>query len=169
MDRPSALSRLASLTAGLKPTATTTAADLQSARAALASSLLAHAVDPSSAANGLPEAPAATPSLEDLTALNHILDTAAAAQSAAPVPLVFARSLPALAVGNPTLSPPSVSGMLAQSIGPFVDSLGALHWFDIFPPVEQTSISRAPSNVPILLLPLAIPAGPIRRRIRVGA
>jgi len=52
MDRSSALSKIATLTPGVKPTVTTTAADLNAARTALRSSLLAHAVDPSTANDG---------------------------------------------------------------------------------------------------------------------
>jgi hypothetical protein len=118
MDRPTALSQLATLTAGLKPSSTTTAADLTTARAALASSLLAHAVDPTMATTGLPTPPAGAPSSEDLISLSHALHTAAAAEATTPVPLVFARKLPALAVGNPGLIPVSVAGMLPRSIGP---------------------------------------------------
>jgi hypothetical protein len=142
---------------------------LDAARAALASSLLAHAVDPSTATTGLPTAPSASPSSEDLRELNRVLNKAAAAASSNPVPLVFERSLPAAAVGNPALTPAPVAGMLPQSIGPFVDSLGALHWFDIFPPVQQTAISRAPSTTPFLLLPLAVPAGPVPTTLPVAA
>lgn len=169
MDRSTALSKLATLTSGLKPAGTSTPADLDAVRAALASSLLAHTVDPTTAVTGLPAPPAASPSSEELAALNHILDTAAATAPAAPVPLVFVRGLPALAVGNPALTPAAVSGMLPQSIGPFVDSLGALHWFDIFPPVQQTAITRAPSTTPMLLVPLAIPAGPVPKTLPVAA
>jgi len=169
MDRSSALSKLATLTSGLKPAGTSTPADLDTVRAALAASLLAHTVDPTTAVTGLPTAPATSPSAEDLAALDRILDTAAAAPSAAPVPLVFPRGLPAVAVGNPALTPAAVAGMLPQSIGPFVDSLGALHWFDLFPPVQQTAIMRAPSTTPLLLLPLAIPAGPVPKKLPVAA
>jgi hypothetical protein len=168
MDRSSALSTLATLTSGLKPIGTSTAADLDAARSALARSLLVHALDPATAATGLPTPPTASPSAEDLSALNHILDTAAAAASG-PVPLVFPRSVPALPLGNPALTPAPVAGMLPQSIGPFVDVLGALHWFDIFPPVQLTAISRTPSTVPFLLLPIALPAGPVPMTLPVAA
>jgi hypothetical protein len=30
-----------------------------------------------------------------------------------------------------------VAGMLLHTIAPFVDTVGALHWIDIFPPVQQ--------------------------------
>lgn len=169
MDRSTAISRLATLTAGLKPTAATTAADLEAARIALANSLLAYAVDPSTATTGLPTAPSASLSPEDLRSLSDILDTSLAITSAAPIPLVFRRSLPAAAVGNPALTPASVAGMLPQSIGPFVDPLGALHWFDIFPPVQQIAISRAPKTVPFLLLPIALPGGPTPTTLPIGA
>ena len=169
MDRSAALSKLATLTAGLKPTGKSTLEDLSTVRAALASSLLAHGVDPSTAASGLPTPPAASPSSEDLHELSGFLDAAAAAAPSATIPLVFARNLPALAVGNPGLNPASVAGMLPHSIGPFVDSLGALRWFDIFPPVKETAISRTPSTTPFLLLPLAVAAGPVPTTLSVAA
>jgi hypothetical protein len=169
MDRSSALAKLATLTAGLKPAGTSTLEDLNAARAALAGSLLAHAVDPVTATTALPAPPAASPSSEDLRALHHVLETATAVEPGAPVPLVFRRTLPAITVGNPALTPVAVAGMRPQSIGPFADSLGALHWFDIFPPVQQTAISRAPSATPFLLLPLALPAGPVPKALSVAS
>jgi hypothetical protein len=169
MDRSSALSKLAALTSGLKPAGTSTSADLDAARAALASSLLAHVVDPATAVTGLPTPPVAAPSAEDLSGFQQALDLAGEARFAAAVPLVFARNLPAIAPGNPALTPSAVAGMVPESIGPFVDSLGAVHWFDIFPPVEQTAIIREASGTPFLLLPLAIAAGPVPTTLPVSA
>jgi hypothetical protein len=169
MDRSSALSRLVTLTAGLAPTGITTSADLQAARTALASSLIQHAVDPSIATIGLPTAPAALPSSDQLAALGHLLDTAIAAQVVTPVPLVFPRGLPAVTLGSPALTPASVAGMLPQSIGPFIDQIGGLHWFDIYPPVSQTAISRVLAAAPFLLLPLAVPSGSIPTTLQVAA
>ena len=172
-DRSSALARLATLTAGLAPTAGTTAADLQSAREALASSLLHYAVDPAVATTGLPAAPSRSPSPEDLAAFGSLLDRAATAELGGPVPLVFPRSLPAIALGDPALTPAAVAGMLPQSIGPFVDQLGALHWFDVFSAGPETAITRTSftTAAPFLVLPLTVPAGPwpVPTTLPVGA
>jgi hypothetical protein len=184
MDQASALSQLIALTAGLVPTASTTAADLQAVREALAGSLLRYDVDPSTATPGLPVAasspaassPAASsPASAELAQLSGILDQAAAAgpgadPGPAQVPLVFRRSLPALAPGNPALTPAPVAGMLPQSIGPFADELGALQWFDIFAAAApQTAVTRGPATAPFLLLPLTVPAAPIPTTLQVGA
>lgn len=169
MDRPSALARLATLSAGLAPTAATTAAQLQIAREALARSLLQHTQDPAEAVTGLPLAPMRAPSPAELAEFARLLDEAEAAAAAEPVPLVVRRSLPAAVLGNPHLVSAAVAGMLPQVIGPFVDQLGALHWFDLFSSVQQTAITRTPDATPFLLLPLALPAGPVPTTLPVGA
>ena len=168
MDRSSALARLATLTAGLAPTAGTTAADLQSAREALASSLLHYAVDPAAATTGLPAAPSRSPSPEDLAAFGSLLDQAATAEPGGPVPLVFPRSLPAIALGDPALTPAAGAGMLRQSIGPFVDELGALHWFDVVSAGPEIAITRT-TGAPFLVLPLTVPPGRVPATLPVGA
>jgi hypothetical protein len=169
MDRPSALARLAALTTGLSPTAGVSAKDLQTARDALARSLLQHAVDPSTATAALPTAPTRSPTSTERSDLIRVIDRAAATEAVEPVPLVFPRALPALALGNAALVPAAVAGMQSQSLGPFVDELGALHWFDIFPPLQQTAISRVPSTAPFALLPLAVPTGSIPTTLAIGA
>jgi hypothetical protein len=168
MDRSSALARLATLTAGLAPTAGTTATDLQSAREALASSLLHYAVDPAAATTGLPTAPSRSPSPEDLAAFGSSLDQAARAEPGGPVPLVFPRSLPAIALGDPALTPAAGAGMLRQSIGPFVDELGALHWFDVVSAGPEIAIIRT-TGAPFLVLPLTVPPGRVPATLPVGA
>ncbi|MGA8383361.1 MAG: hypothetical protein WB710_19735 [Stellaceae bacterium] len=169
MDRSSALARLATLTGGLTPTGATPAEDLQSARQALAASLLHHALDPTVATAGLPAAPSRSVSSDDLAELGGLLDQAAAEAPIGPAPLVLPRGLPAIAPGNPTLTPAAVAGMQPQSLGPFVDQLGALRWFDLFPAVQQVGITRLPATAPFLLLPLAPPAGPLPLTLPVGA
>ena len=168
MDRASALARLTTLSAGLAPTAATTAAELQIAREALARSLLQHAQDPSEAVMGLPVSPTPSASPAELAEFGSLLDEAETA-AGGPVPLVVRRSLPATILGNPALVPASTAGMLPQSVGPFVDQLGAFHWFELFSPVQQTAITRLPATAPFLLLPLALPAGPVPTTLPVGA
>jgi len=168
MDRPSALTRLAKLSAGLAPTAATTAAELQIARGALARSLLQHAQDPTEAVTSLPVAPMSAPAPAEFAEFGRLLDEAEAA-AAGPVPLVVRRSLPAAIFGNPALVPAAIAGMLPQSIGPFVDQLGLLHWFDLFSPVQQTAITRVPAATPFLRLPLALPVGPMPTTLPVSA
>jgi hypothetical protein len=97
-----------------------------------------------------------------------LLDQAAAAQPAGPVPLVFPRSLPAIALGDPALTPAAGAGMLRQSIGPFVDKLGALHWFDLVAAGPEIAITRT-TGAPFLVLPLALPPGPVPTTLPVGA
>src|SRR5260370_14058442 len=168
MDRPSALTRLAKLSGGLAPTAATTAAELQIARGALARSLLQHAQDPTEAVTSLPVAPMSAPAPAEFAEFGRLLDEAEAA-AAGPVPLVVRRSLPAAIFGNPALVPAAIAGMLPQSIGPFLDQPGLLHWFDLFSPVQQTAITRVPAATPFLRLPLALPVGPMPTTLPVSA
>jgi len=59
--------------------------------------------------------------------------------------------------------------MLPQAIGPFADPFGALHWIDLFAPLQQTAITRGPATTPALILPLALGAGPLPTTLAVGA
>jgi hypothetical protein len=169
MNRSDALTRLATLTSGLAPTVETTPADLQMAREALAKGLLHYDVDPTVATTSLPATSSRSPSPTELAEFGSLLDQAAAAAPTGPIPLVFPRNLPSTILGNPSLTPAAVAGMLPQSIGPFIDQIGGLHWFDIYPPVSQTAISRIPATAPFLLLPLAVPSGPIPTSLQVAA
>ena len=81
MDGSSAFPRLVTLTAGLTPTAQACADDLLAARKALAASLLSHgAVDPLTAAPGLPPLPAAAPTPAEVAELTGILGQDGTAQ-----------------------------------------------------------------------------------------
>ena len=162
MDRPAALSRLTEVSAALVPAAGVTQADMQAAREALAASLLQHGVDPAPALPGLP-APPVQKSGGDLSG---VIDAASVGGT---VPVALRRSLPAPALGNPGLTPPATAGMLPKTLGPFIDDLGAPHWVDLFPPLVQTTITRAGAATPALVLPLALPAEPLPTTIPVGA
>jgi hypothetical protein len=88
MNQASALSQLITLTAGLVPTAQTTAADLQTAREALANNLLRYDMDPGTSMPGLPVTASRSPSPAELVQLS--------------VPATFAPTQPArmLAAGS---------------------------------------------------------------------
>ena len=59
--------------------------------------------------------------------------------------------------------------MRSQSYGPFTDELGALCWFDVTGPVQETAVSRTPSASPFLLLPLALNTGALPETFHVEA
>lgn len=162
MDRPAALSRLTEVSASLVPAAGVTQDDMQAAREALAASLLQHGVDPAPVLPGLP----APPVQQTGGDLSGVIDAASVGGA---VPVALRRSLPAPALGNPGLTPAATAGMLPKTLGPFIDHLGAPHWVDLFPPLVQTTITRAGTATPVLVLPLAVPTGPLPTTIPVGA
>ncbi len=169
MDRPSVVAQLAWLTAGFKPTPETTGYDLQTAREILARNLLQPAADASIVTSGLAAPPVAPPSAADVQALIRLVDGIAAAPAAGAQPLVFRRNLPAAIPANPTYTPAAQNGMQSHAIGPFLDELGVLHWFDIVPPIQQTTITRSGASGPFISLPLALPSGTLPTTLQVGA
>jgi hypothetical protein len=169
VDRSSALAQLVTLTGGLAPAAGTTEADLRTVRDALARSLLRHAVDHTAVITAMPSPPARALSGAELGELADSLDRAEAAETAEPVPLVFRRSLPAPGIANSALTPTQTAGMSSQVVGPFADEMGALYWFDIFPLVHETAISRTPTAAPFLVLPLEVVTAPVPAMLDVAA
>jgi hypothetical protein len=169
MDQLSAFAQLAWLTADLSPTAGSTDADLEKAREALARSLLQPSADATLAVAGLATPPAASPSTANLAKLEDLVARVSAAPQTATAPQAFRRSVPATVLGNLALTPAGTNGMQARSFGPFVDTLGALHWIDVFPLVQQTAITSASASAPCVLLPLAVPSGSIPTTLTVGA
>jgi hypothetical protein len=154
MDRSSALVELSALTGALTPTAGTTDADLGAVREALAHSLLTHAFVPSTTTAAIPVIQSRPLTANEVDDLQTVIAAAAAATPTGPVPPVFPRSLPAIALGNAQLTPASVNGMSAAPIGPFVDEIGALRWFDSFPvPQHRTMVIRTGGAAPFLVLP----------------
>lgn len=162
MDRPAALSRLTEVSAALTPAPGVPQNELQQAHQALAASLLQHGVDPAPALPGLP----APPIRQTGGDLSRAID---AAPPGGPVPVALRRSLPASALGNPGLTPAATAGMLPNTLGPFIDDLGAAHWVDLFAPLAQTAITRAGAATPALVLPLALPNGSLPATMSVGA
>ena len=169
MDGPSVVAQLAWLTAGLKPAPETTAYDLQNVREILARSLLQPAADANIVTSGLAAPPAAPPSAADVENLVQLVDGVAAAPPGGAQPLVFRRNLPAAIPANPVYTPAAQNGMQSYAIGPFIDQLGVLHWFDIVPPIVQTSITRSGAGAPFMSLPLAVPSGTLPTTLQVGA
>ncbi len=144
MDRASALSRLTALTAG-HITATVVGG---SAVPALSRTLTAG----------------------ELADLGPLLErTPAPGGPGAPTPQAVLRTLPTLALGNPVLTPAATRGMLPETEGPILDELGNPHWIDLFPPVVETAVSRAPGTIPFLVLPLALGSGPVPATVEIGA
>jgi hypothetical protein len=170
MDQSSALAQLAWLTADLFPTAGSTDADLEQAREVLARGLLQPGADATLAVAGLATPSAASPSAANLTTLDDLVARVSATPQTATPPQAFRRSVPANVLGNLALTPLAANGMQARSYGPFVDTLGALHWIDVFPLVQQTAITRGSAMAPFIVLPLATPSsGPIPSTLTVGA
>lgn len=168
MDPSTIAAQIAGLTGDLTPAAGATASQLDAVRKALALYLLNQGTGAATAVLGLPVAPAATPSAELMKELGQLVGNAASS-AVGPAPLVFRRSLPAIAIGNPAFVPSAMSGMRGQSVGPFVDTLGAPYWFDIIPALQQTVISWAGDSTPLLSLPLAVPGGTLPTTLTVGA
>jgi len=121
---------LSQLTSGWKPGAGVAAEALTSARAALASSLLAgkslaeiHAVTTS-----IRHAPPVNPELE--MELSRI--TASVVAASKPPTVAVVRSATAANLTNPSGRPEWARGArIIQSYGPFQDSQGVLHWVDL--------------------------------------
>jgi len=167
MNTSSTLAQIAWLTSGLSPTGQTTAFDLQTVREALAHAIAQHGANGAQAAAGLPAAPTPAPSPVELTAIADAVAQVQANPLVGASPLVLRRSLPASPIGNPAFTPAATNGMKAHVIGPFADLLGALHWFDIVPPVAQTLVSR--NSVAVMSLPLALANGPTPTSLTVAA
>ncbi|HEY6922925.1 MAG TPA: hypothetical protein VI653_05620, partial [Steroidobacteraceae bacterium] len=169
MEKSAVVAQLAWLTAGLTPAAQATPEELRSVREALARSLLSQITDFGAGISGLPVAPSAGPSASELAILGELVDGIVTEPATPSVPRVFRRSVPRALVGNPALAPAASVGMRTQSFGPFVDRLGALHWFDIIPPLQQTFVTRSGDTTPFICLPLRVPvAGPMPATFPVG-
>ena len=161
MDRSVAISRLAALTDTLKPVGASTLSDLEEARAAIAASLLHNPSDLSP-----PPGDLQLPIEKDAVDFENIVDRAAS--ESGPIPLAFRRSVPFRSVTDPTSVSIQTAGMAVKTLGPFIDANGQLHWIDLFPPLKQTEITRANDTAPFLLLPLALPQGPLPSTFTLG-
>ncbi|HTV91509.1 MAG TPA: hypothetical protein VMG98_02205 [Verrucomicrobiae bacterium] len=153
MDSTSALNALATLTAGLTPVQGATAADLTTVRASLAQSLLRQADNPAQGVRAV-----AAPTDAENAEFTAMVKAALASSGGGPTPVIVSRTLPA-----------TLSGTVATTYGPFADAIGALHWFDIFPPVEQTPIARGSASTPFAVLPIAVPSGPLPKTMTLGS
>jgi hypothetical protein len=169
MDQASVVGQLAWLTAGLKPAPETTHYDLQTAREIIARSLLHSTADAGIATAQIAVPPSTAPSPADVDALVALVDGVGATMPGGAQPLVFRRNLPSGILANPAFTPMAQNGMQVRTIGPFIDQLGALHWFDIVPPAQQMTITRAGATTPFLSLPLSLPSGTIPTTLQVGA
>ena len=161
MDRSVAISRLEALTDTLKPVGSSSLSDLEEARAAIAASLLHNPSDLSPPSGDLK-----FHAEKDTVNFEGIVDRAASLSGS--VPLAFRRSVPFQSVTDPSSVPPQTAGMAAKTLGPFVDANGQLHWIDLFPALKQTEIFRANATTPFLLLPLALPHGPLPTTFVLG-
>ena len=160
MERLEVLERLAALSADLTPVRGVPAEHLDELRQLLARELIETRVVSHTAGFA--------PARLDLTGFSPDLRAALErAIDVAPVPdpdkhdepttgvRVARRTLPFLTSLEADAQPEWAGGRaVSRSLGPFRDRDGRLVWYDIFVPVRQVSIVRAPGTAPFLLLPL---------------
>jgi hypothetical protein len=160
MDRLELFERLAALSADLTSEHGVPSDQLVEARRLLARELLESHAAPRATAPGHDRRDLGTVPPELQAALEHAIDTAPAAEpSAEGEPTagmrVARRTLPFLSSVEVGSLPDWAGGRAVdRTLGPFRDRDSRLVWFDVFAPLRQVSVVRAPGTAPFLLLPL---------------
>jgi hypothetical protein len=166
LDPSASASKLAALTADLKPLPGASHEKLHQARVLIASALASvnssvHLPSPSAAL------PASTPTAPEL------LGALEAAISESSPDLVdgnsFAivrRTIPLTVSGISGLSPDAVAGYAAdRTFGPFLDPIGRQVWIDLYPFVRQVNLVRVAGGAPFLSIPVRGLLGPDNRLV----
>ena len=154
LDTSVLLSRLATLTADLKPVSGTSNKTLQQARVTIASAL-------ASADSSVFSPPASAASPASAPTAQRALDVLQAAISESSPDLVngdaftiVRRTVP-LAVSGISGFTPAVAGFSADlSFGPFLDPIGRPVWIDLYRIVRQVKLVRVAGGTPFLSVPV---------------
>jgi hypothetical protein len=174
MDKNAILTRLYSLTGGLKPAPGSSPNELSSLQRTLLEQLAGNPDLPVSGNRTRQEFAQPTLSVDPSSPFVRFLDQLASqtgTKKPTVPPLLFRRetAFSSILLGN---SVPSWGSGLApsQSFGPFLDEHGLPIWFDFFFPTRLVQIYRQGSATPILLLPLrGLLSGSQSYRIEAGS
>jgi hypothetical protein len=159
MDERSLPATLAAITGFLEPTADATAADLRTARLALASALLRGQTEDTHVTSSHSTTPEPISNAELMAELESVrAEAVLEAETKRGEPLdtrLFRREFPVLTSANPASVPAWAAGLRPDlTLGPFITFGGWPVWFDLYRPVHQARVLQAPGGAMLLGLPI---------------